>query len=65
MTNLLLRFLSEDCGQDIVEYSLLLTFIGIACMWCLGWGHASVATVWGAANSVTARATAAARGNGG
>ena len=28
----LLRFVSEDEGQDLVEYALLITFIALACI---------------------------------
>ena len=30
MTNLLTRFIQEDAGQDIIEYSLLAAFISIS-----------------------------------
>jgi Flp pilus assembly pilin Flp len=65
MTDQLLKFWNEDHGQDIVEYSLLITFIAIACMYCLGWGHASMAGIWGVANQMTTRGAAAASASGG
>jgi Flp pilus assembly pilin Flp len=45
------RFWVEEDGQDIIEYSLLMTFIVIACMWFVGAGRASVSGVWTSANS--------------
>jgi pilus assembly protein Flp/PilA len=32
MKNLLVRFIQEDEGQDLVEYALLITFIALACI---------------------------------
>ena len=32
MNRLLLRFVTEDDGQDLVEYALLITFIALACI---------------------------------
>jgi pilus assembly protein Flp/PilA len=32
MKNLLVRFVQEDEGQDLVEYALLITFIALACI---------------------------------
>jgi Flp pilus assembly pilin Flp len=30
MNSLLVRFVAEECGQDLIEYALLTTFIGLA-----------------------------------
>ena len=32
MKSLLIRFVREDEGQDLVEYALLITFIALACI---------------------------------
>jgi pilus assembly protein Flp/PilA len=32
MKQLLVRFVREDEGQDLVEYALLITFIALACI---------------------------------
>jgi pilus assembly protein Flp/PilA len=32
MKSLLVRFVREDHGQDLVEYALLITFIALACI---------------------------------
>jgi Flp pilus assembly pilin Flp len=39
-------FLHEDNGQDLIEYSLLITFIAIACMALLGAGRPAVNAIW-------------------
>lgn len=54
------RFWTEEQGQDLIEYSLLITFIAIACMWFVGAGRDPVNTIWTSANNtVTSAATAA------
>jgi pilus assembly protein Flp/PilA len=32
MKSLVVRFIREDEGQDLVEYALLITFIALACI---------------------------------
>ena len=51
MTQLIKRLLLEEDGQDIIEYSLLITFIAIASMWLLGAGQPAVNMIWQGANS--------------
>jgi Flp pilus assembly pilin Flp len=60
MSRRLRRFLREQDGQDIIEYSLLMVFIVIACMWFVGSGRTAVNTIWtNSANTVsTASSTA-------
>ena len=61
MAELFKRFLREEDGQDIVEYSLLITFIGIACMWLLGAGQPAIKQIWQRANAdITVASTMAA-----
>jgi len=50
------RFWTDDAGQDIIEYSLLITFIVIACMWFVGAGRDPVNGVWTTANSTISSA---------
>jgi len=50
------QFLRDEDGQDIVEYSLLITFIAIACMWFLGAGAPSVNRIWQVGNAQVALA---------
>jgi Flp pilus assembly pilin Flp len=60
MLKLLVRLWSEEQGQDIIEYSLLITFIAIACMWFIGAGGPSIRGVWGGANSTVNQASSSA-----
>ena len=32
MTQMLLRFAIDDAGEDLIEYALLVTFIGLSCL---------------------------------
>jgi len=41
---------NDEGGQDLIEYSLLITFIAIACMWFVAAGHDPVNGVWTTAN---------------
>lgn len=45
------RFWRDESGQDIVEYSLLITFIAIACMWVVSSGKPTVNAIWTGANT--------------
>lgn len=56
MSKLLVRFWREEQGQDMIEYSLLITFIAIACMWFIGAGGPSIRGIWGGANSTVTQA---------
>ena len=56
------RFWRDESGQDMIEYSLLITFIAIACMWFVGSGRNAVTGIWTTANGVTTSAAGAANG---
>jgi Flp pilus assembly pilin Flp len=58
------RFWTDEGGQDIIEYSLLITFIAIACMWFVGAGQPAVHGIWTTANSHVSAAGSAANGVG-
>lgn len=45
------QFWREEDGQDLVEYSLLITFIAIACLALVGSGRTAVNGIWVQANS--------------
>ena len=62
MSEQLRRFWNEDDGQDLIEYSLLITFIAIACMWFVGAGRDPVNGVWSTANGHVNSAAVAAGG---
>ncbi len=47
----LLEFWTDEQGQDLIEYSLIITFIAIACLAFLGAGHPSVVRIWSAADN--------------
>jgi Flp pilus assembly pilin Flp len=51
MTELFKQLLREEDGQDLIEYTLLITFIAIASMWLLGAGQPAVNQIWTTANS--------------
>ena len=44
------RFWNDESGQDLIEYSLLITFIASAGMWFVGAGRGRVNGVWTTAN---------------
>jgi Flp pilus assembly pilin Flp len=60
MRKLLVALWNEEQGQDMIEYSLLITFIAIACMWFIGAGGPSIRGVWVGANSTVNQASGAA-----
>ena len=60
MREQLRRFWNDESGQDLIEYSLLITFIAIACMWFVGAGRGPVNGVWTTANGHVNNAAAAA-----
>lgn len=45
------KFWREDDGQDIIEYSLLVVFIAIACAAIVGTGGSSLTPIWQHANT--------------
>jgi Flp pilus assembly pilin Flp len=54
------QFWREDEGQDLIEYSLLITFIAIATMWVMGSGRPLVQSIWTGANSTITQANSSA-----
>ena len=60
MSQLFRRFWRSDEGQDIIEYSLLICFIAIACMWFLNQGQPAVNAIWTTGNTHLAAANASA-----
>ena len=52
-------WLDED-GQDLIEYSLLLTFIVIATAAVIGQGQNAIRAIWGTSNSTIAQANTSA-----
>lgn len=55
-------FWKEEEGQDLIEYSLLICFIAIACLYFVSQGHDPVNGVWTTANKAVTNAGSAANG---
>lgn len=55
-------FWLEEDGQDLIEYSLLITFIAIATMWIIGIDGPAVSHIWGQANTTITNAAVVAGG---
>jgi Flp pilus assembly pilin Flp len=60
MQELLHRVWQEEDGQDIIEYTLLITFIAIATAAVIGGGQNALKSIWGAGNSTIENANTAA-----
>ncbi len=58
MKNLLLRFLHEEQGQDLVEYTLLLAFVCLASAALFISAGGSINAIWTQANSTLNNAAA-------
>ena len=56
MAAFLYGFWQEEQGQDLIEYSLLITFIAIACAAVLGAGRPAVNSIWMGTNNQLAQA---------
>jgi len=56
MTKRIRQFWLEDEGQDLIEYSLLITFIALATMWVMGSGRPIVKSIWTGANNTITKA---------
>ena len=50
------EFGSEECGQDLIEYTLLLAFVALASAALFTSTGASVSSIWGAASTNLANA---------
>jgi len=60
MKQLFLRFVREEEGQDLVEYTLLLAFVCLASAALFISAGSSLAGIWGDANKILANANTAA-----
>jgi len=58
MTNLFNRFMKDEQGQDLIEYTLLLAFVALASAALFTSAGTSVKTIWTAANTNLANAAA-------
>jgi len=62
MAAYLQNFWQDEQGQDLIEYSLLITFIAIACAAVLGAGRPAVNGIWMGTNNQLAQANTVAGG---
>ncbi len=51
MAQYLSNFAREEDGQDLIEYTLLMTFIAIACLALVGSGRNAINQIWITSNS--------------
>jgi Flp pilus assembly pilin Flp len=63
MKRLLLNLWREEDGQDLIEYSLLITFIAIATAAVVGSGQNAIRGIWTTSNSQIAAANSTAAGS--
>jgi Flp pilus assembly pilin Flp len=54
------NFTREEDGQDLIEYSLLIVFIAVACAAIVGTGGSATTPIWSHANTQLSAANAAA-----
>jgi Flp pilus assembly pilin Flp len=64
MKELLVRFMREDQGQDLVEYTLLLAFVCLASAALFIAAGGSISNIWGTANTKLTQANSAATAGG-
>ncbi len=57
---MLLRFLKEEEGQDLVEYSLLLAFIALAAVGLLSGTRTTISGLWTTISNTLVNASSAA-----
>lgn len=62
MAQCIRSFWSDEQGQDLIEYSLLITFIAIACAALIGAGRPAVNSIWQTGNSDLTQANSLANG---
>ncbi|HUI53344.1 MAG TPA: hypothetical protein VLY04_00140 [Bryobacteraceae bacterium] len=62
MAQLLYQFWKDDQGQDLIEYSLLITFIAIACAAIVGAGRPATNAIWQSSNNTITNAATFANG---
>lgn len=60
MKNMMMRFLRDEQGQDLVEYTLLLAFVCLASAALFISAGSSIGGIWSTANSRLANAALAA-----
>jgi len=61
MKNLMVRFLREEQGQDLIEYTLLLAFVALAAAAIFIPEGQGIGSIWSATSVVTQSAASAAK----
>ena len=56
MKNMIVRFVAEEQGQDLVEYTLLMAFVALASAALFVGAGATLAGIWTVANNVISNA---------
>ena len=51
MKNIVVRFLTDDRGQDLIEYTLLMAFVALASAALFLGAGGSISGIWTASNS--------------
>ena len=59
MKNMILNFVKDEQGQDLIEYTLLMAFIALASAAIFVNAGTSVSTIWGKASNQLSNAAAA------
>lgn len=60
MKNLFMRFVQDEQGQDLIEYTLLMAFIALASAAIFSAAGTSVSKIWSSAGTNLSNAAAAA-----
>jgi Flp pilus assembly pilin Flp len=60
MKNILLRFVKDEQGQDLIEYTLLMAFIALASAAVFVNAGKSISTIWGSTSAQLSNAATAA-----
>jgi len=60
MKNMILRFINDEQGQDLIEYTLLMAFIALASAAVFISAGSSVNKIWGTASTQLSNAATAA-----
>ncbi len=59
MKNTFMRFLNDEQGQDLIEYTLLMAFIALASAAIFVNAGKSISSIWGSASGQLSNAAAA------
>jgi Flp pilus assembly pilin Flp len=60
MKNMIMRFVKDEQGQDLIEYTLLMAFVALASAAIFINAGNSIKGIWGAANTQLATANTSA-----